>query len=178
MKISPISNLNNSNSNVRMRGKVSRETTGLITEMADGWISKASEKQLNNDALRQSYITSITRIENVLENLNTLMLRFGHDCRLSHAKSSKTDKYRFFVEHKNSNYKKPITDIVFSENRNAVEDIEELEKLEDSLYKVDPYMENNNFIIQRTDTGVISDIRFAPDKDIIFIEDELIERIK
>ena len=165
MKINPISSTCNT---ISYKGKVSRETTGFIQDIANNCFNNRSEQV--------SMYDSMSRVANVVDNLNTLMSRFAHSCRLSHIKSSKSDKYRFYLEHKTSNYKKPIKDIVFSNDKNSVEDIKKLEGLEDALYEVNPYIENSNFIIQRTESGLISDPDFIPDKNIIFIEDELIKR--
>ena len=174
MKILPVTNI--SNNNISNKGRVSPKLAGLTKNMSDGWLRTA--QKYTKLPIVNTCLYSSERVNDIFINLSTMMERFAHGCELTFEKSLKTGKYRFFIEHKYSNYKSLCGDIEFSKDINKLTDVYEFEALEGKVAKIDPYKENTNFIIQRKSDAksVDFDREFEPDADYAFIEDKLIRK--
>lgn len=174
MRILPITNY----SDMSSRGKVSEKTVELTKKMSDGWLQASVNGKYKTLPFINTCLSTSERINNVFLNLSTIMERFCHGCELTFEKSSKNGKYRFFIEHKYSDYKTVCADVDFSPELNKYTDVDKLESFENKVAKLNPYKENSNFIIQRKPEAktAIHDSEFIPDDDYIFLEDKLIKR--
>lgn len=175
MKILPIQNNTN---NVLYRGKVSQNLAELTKNMSDGWLAAAGNGKYKTLPIINTCLFASERINNIHLNLLTIMERFGKACELTFEKSLKSGKYRFFIENKYSNYKAICGDVEFSPALNKLRDVDELEKVEKKVAKLNPYAENSNFVIQRKSDAksVVYDKEFEPDADYVFLEDKLIKQ--
>ena len=159
-------------------GRVGKNTAELTKRLSDAWLDASANGKYKTLPLINTCLCAVERINNVFLNLSTIMERFCNGCELNYAKSGKNGKYRFFIEHKNSNYKAICGDAEFSAELNKYTDVKELENLEDKVSKLNPYKENSYFIIQRKPDSKtpICDSEFIPDKDYLFLEDKLIKK--
>ena len=169
MRISPVGQ-----NNVSHKGSLDIKTTELLKDMSGKWLESAANRKTL--PIINTCLFASEQINNIHINLCTMMERFGHGCKLMFAESEKSGKIRFYIENKFSNYKLIFKDIIFSKEKNKLDDITKLENLENSLAKVDPYKENSNFILQRKSSAkdIRFDSEFEPDKDYIFIENNLV----
>lgn len=174
MKISPVSN----SAGISAKGFVGNNTVELTKRLSNAWLNASASGKYKTLPLKNTCLCASERINNVLINLSIIMERFCNGCELSYAKSAKSGKYRFFIEHKNSNYKVVCGDIALSKDLNKYTDVNELENLEVKVSKLNPYKENSHFIIQRKPESKtpIHDSEFIPDKDYLFLEDKLIRK--
>ena len=167
----------NTNNKVTYRGRVSRNVMELTKNISEGWLNTAASGKYRTVPIINACLGASERVNNVLLNLSTIMERFCQGCELNYAKSAKNDKYRFFIEHKNSSYKTLCGDVEFSPKLNKYNDVNELENLVVKVSKLNPYKENSHFIIQRKpdSKSPIHDCEFIPDEDYLFLEDKLIK---
>ena len=172
MQISPITNPTN---NVTSRGCVSKKLKTFNNDIGIRWLNTADSGKYKSPELYKACVSAAKRIYNVSSNMQTIMERFCHACVLTFEKSKKSGIYRFFIEHPLSNYKVICGDVNLSRGINKLEDIEKLEELEEKIANISPYKENSNFIIQRKPNtkGKLNDMDFVPDRDFVFLEDEL-----
>lgn len=175
MRVQPITDSTN---DISYKGSLSKKTAEFTKSMSDRWIKAATDGKYKTLPIINTCIYASSRINNVFLNLSTMMERFCHGCELTFAKSEKSGSYRFFIEHKHSNYKSVCGDFEFSPNVNKLTDVSILENVENKLAKLNPYKENSNFIIQRKadSTNMLFDKEFEPDADYLFWEDKLIRR--
>ena len=176
MKILPVQNPSVNVKTVSSKGRVGFDTTLLYKKVGDKWLDTAASGRYKTMEIISTCLSFAERVNNVYLNLSSIMERFGHDCELSYRQSKKTGMYRFFIENKYSNYKVMCGDAELSNKINKVHDIEELESIEESMVKLDPYKENSHFILQRKPEAQQSN--FVPDNDYTFLEDKLVGKDK
>lgn len=173
-----VSSVTNTTGKISYRGRVSKNVLELTKNMSKGWMDTAANGKYKTVPIINTCLGASERINNVLVNLSTIMDRFCQGCELNYAKSAKNDNYRFFIEHKNSNYKVICGDVELSPELNKYTDVNELENLEVKVSKLNPYKENSHFIIQRKpdSKSPMLDSEFIPDRDYLFLEDKLIKK--
>ena len=112
---------------------------------------------------------------NIIKNLETIMSRFGKSCKLTYEVSKKNPAlYRFMITSQDSDYVATCGTVALHK-RYYEEDLKALDKFTDNLAKTDPYETNLKFRTMRH--GDLYDYkadRFVPEKEICFIEDELV----
>ena len=174
MRIQPIAN----NYDVSQKGQVSKNTAEFVKRISDSWLDASANGKYKTLPIINTCLSASERVNNVFLNLSTIMERFCSGCELSFVKSEKSGKYRFFIEHKSSNYKAVCGDAEFSPKMNKLSDVNELERIENKVAKLNPYEENTHFIVQRKPDSktAMQNSEFIPDADYIFLEDKLIKR--
>ena len=172
-----VSSVTSANNKISYRGHVSKNVMELTKNISEGWLNTAASGKYRAVPIINTCLSASERVNNVLLNLSTIMERFCQGCELNFAKSAKNDKYRFFIEHKNSSYKTLCGDVEFSPKLNKYSDVNELENLVVKASKLNPYKENSHFIIQRKpdSKSPIHDFEFIPDADYLCLEDKLIQ---
>ena len=184
------------NKNISYKGYVGNT---VINDMAK--CTKSLEYRLNLAKTNpQKYPTIINFLEsriayssnyaqNIIKNMNTIMSRFGKSCELTLKQSKKyPDKKLFVIESKDSDYKHICGEIEYRYNADALKIVDEFST--ENLAKINPYETNVKFMEMWEPHEVTSSEiasckenhslpqdfadTFAAEKEIWFIEDELI----
>ena len=164
MKISPIaSNTNNNN----FRGHLSSDTGKFLLLIEDRLIHYP-DKSLS---AMESFSLS-ARMALAYKNLNTVMKQFAHNAELSFSKIKDSNIYRFFIEHRNSYYKHPVSTLSLSKNYNKADDVDKIETIVKKLSEFDSFKINSNFKSQQKPRRCFS-YSFEPDERFDNIKDKL-----
>ena len=177
MQITPITN-----NNVSLKGSVDSRVVKLI--------GSYSETLKRNSELAKKFPKEFPHLPkifagegmkasryalNIIKNLETIMSRFGKTCSLTYEVSKKNPAlHRFMIVSKDSDYVATCGTVVLRK-KDYDEDLENLDKFTEKFAKTDPNETNLKFRIMRQ--GNLYDYKtdnFAPEKQICFIEDELV----
>jgi len=168
MKISAITPYSqNQNYKINTKGKLSGDAQLMVEDICYNFIDKL-KKTPNESTIKRAFFDQyVKRTKNMIENLKTIMLRFPQTAVLDF-QASKQGFNRFYIHSPESSYKYIVGDI---KPESKFKDIENLEKITDKLAKVNPYETNLKFKMFKHEFAKDS---FAPEKDIILIEDALV----
>jgi len=178
MKIAPITN-----NNISLKGSVDSKVVKLIgsypvTLNANSKLAEKFPKELPHlPVIFAGECMKASRYAlNIIKNLETIMSRFGKSCQLTYETSKKNPAlHRFMIKSNDSDYVETCGTIALPK-KDYEKDMETLDKFTDKLAKTDPYETNLKFkVMQHPDrNSFIKSDTFAPEKEIAFIEDELV----
>lgn len=183
MKVTPITNNNYPNNNPSCKGYVSNNVTWGLNAYCrkyNRYIELAKTNPYKYSALIDYWENAAENIskytDNIIQNMKTIMLRFGKSCMLEWHDSKKDPlKQIFTIESDDSDYIHVCGDVQL-ENI-PYSDLTIVDKFSTgTLAKINPYETNLKFRTMRNhDTYADT---FAPEKNFWFVEDKLVDAKK
>ena len=176
MKITPITN-----NNISSRGSVNYNINQLLYNYP-GTISR-QVKLIEQCPQKFTFLPAVlsaigldvyTMADNIKHNLEAIMSRFDKSCELVyHASEKNPAKHLFAIKSNNSDHVE-LCGTVNLEGNSYRKDFGAIDKfINDNLAKINPYEANLKFKTMSRVWG-----NFAPEKEIWFIEDELVDMNK
>lgn len=173
MKITPITN-----NNISSRGSVNYNINKLLYNYPSAisrqvkLIEKCPQKFTFLPAVLSAIGLDVyTMADNIKHNLEVIMSRFDKSCELVYQVSEKNPaNYLFAIKSNNSDHVE-ICGTLNLEGKNYRKDFGTIDKfVNDNLAKINPYEANLKFKTMSRVWG-----NFAPEKEVWFIEDELVD---
>lgn len=182
MKIAPITNNNIKNTNITYKGSVSYKVEELANSYSRTLYNNHLQAYIKPNEFR--YLPTMfsvfsndasDRAKCIIDNLKTIMSRYGKSCQLTYETSEKNpNKHIFMIKSSDSDYVQ-ILNTVKLEKEEYETDLDKLNNFTENFANLNPYEINLKFrAMVHPDTSILTKSdSFAPEKEIWFIEDEL-----